>query len=173
MWPFNRNKKPTDTKTPPEVKQYYTSEHRERVGLAWLIAFLSLIITMVVVIGLFFGGRWAYRKIANNKPVTPAKPQTVAKQPAKPNQTVSEPAKPGNDSTSQKPASSSSYTPTTSTPAPAQSQSTATTPVTSQPQAQKITNTGPGQTIAVFAVVSLIGAIAHNTYSRRKLSVQN
>lgn len=66
LWPFNRNKSEDISNVPEEIQEYYQAEHRERVGLAWLIAFLTLVVTVLVVTGVFFGGRWVYRKLANS-----------------------------------------------------------------------------------------------------------
>lgn len=60
---FGRNK--GGENVPEEVKGYYQAERRERLWLAWLLAFTTLVVTVLIVIGLSFGGRWAYRKIAN------------------------------------------------------------------------------------------------------------
>src|SRR3990167_6929270 len=60
---FNRNK--GGENVPEEVKGYYQAERRERLWLAWLLAFATLVVTVFIVIGLSFGGRWAYRKIAH------------------------------------------------------------------------------------------------------------
>src|SRR4051812_17064489 len=91
MWPFKRRKKENGKPVPSEVKQYYASEHRERVGLAWLVAFASLILTVAIIAGLFFGGRWIYRKVTNNdkKPTTgqaPSQPETTQNKPSTPSQ---------------------------------------------------------------------------------------
>ena len=170
MWPFNRNKEPINTKVPPEVKQYYSSEHRERVGLAWIIAFVSLVITIAVVMGLFFGGRWAYRKIAHNNP-TVAQPQTITSQPA-----TSSPKASSSTAApkSSKPSTGSSNTSSTSTTTPSQppvstNKGQLPAPATSQAQTSGITNTGPGETVATFIIVSLIGTVAYQAYLRRKL----
>lgn len=78
IWPFNRKKSINkSSKIPEEVQQYYQAEHRERMGLAWLIAFLTLVVTVLIVLGLFLGSRWLYRKI--NKPNQPQTTQTVPK----------------------------------------------------------------------------------------------
>lgn len=61
---FNRRKK-TDLNLPPEVQAYSQAEHRQRMGMAWLVGIVSLVITVFVLTGLFFGGRWLYREIAN------------------------------------------------------------------------------------------------------------
>lgn len=82
---FGRNK--VDTGLPPEIQAYAQSERRERVGMAWLIGLISLVVTFLVATGLFFGGRWLYRTIAHkddakptaqreNKPKVEEKPQT-------------------------------------------------------------------------------------------------
>jgi hypothetical protein len=70
---FTRRKKTVDPNLPPEVQAYSQAEHRERMGVAWLVGIVSLIISLAVITGLFFGGRWAYRKLAHkdSKP-TPA-----------------------------------------------------------------------------------------------------
>lgn len=179
MWPFKRNKKPTNAKAPKEVQQYYASEHRERVGLAWIIAFISLIITVAVVLGLFFGGHWAYRQIANkNDNPTPAKPQTTASQPKPSTESTSSSsssAKP--QSSSQQPSTNQPQTSSTSTGVP--SQPAASTPAqtsapnktptaTTQAPSKNITNTGPGETVAVFVGISLLGTVAYQAYLRRK-----
>lgn len=59
------NRKPKDSVL-PEVDQYYEGERRDRAGLAWLLALVSVAVVALVIIGVFFAGRWAYRQIANN-----------------------------------------------------------------------------------------------------------
>lgn len=62
VWPFNRNR--TDKNSvPKEVQDYYQAERRERVGIAWVLALVTLVVTVLLALGLFFGGRWAYRQI--------------------------------------------------------------------------------------------------------------
>lgn len=62
--PWRRNK--ANDNVPAEVQEYYQSERRERVGVAWLLAVGTLLGTLAIVIGLFFGGRWAWRQITGN-----------------------------------------------------------------------------------------------------------
>jgi len=45
-----------------EVEQYIKAEKRERAGLAWLLALVSLAVVSLLILGLFFGGRWAYNR---------------------------------------------------------------------------------------------------------------
>lgn len=53
---------------PKEVAEYYKSEQRERASVAWVLGIVTLIVTLLLASALFFGGRWAYRKITNNEP---------------------------------------------------------------------------------------------------------
>jgi cytoskeletal protein RodZ len=67
--PFQKNK--AEEQLPSEVQDYYQAEKREKQSLAWLLALGTLVVTVALALGVFFGGRWVYRKIAN-KPSTPA-----------------------------------------------------------------------------------------------------
>jgi cytoskeletal protein RodZ len=49
---------------PQEIQDYSQTEHREKMGIATLVGFISLILTLTVLFGMFVGGRWMYRKIA-------------------------------------------------------------------------------------------------------------
>lgn len=61
-WPFRRKPEESDT-VPAEIQEYYDAERRERRGLAWLLAAGTLLVTIGIVVGLFYGGRWAYRQV--------------------------------------------------------------------------------------------------------------
>lgn len=50
-----------------EVEQYIKAEKRERAGLAWLLALVAMAVAALVIIALFFGGRWAYDRIWNDE----------------------------------------------------------------------------------------------------------
>lgn len=59
------------TNVPAEIQEYYQTERRERAGVAWLLALGTLLITVLLAVGLFFGSRWVYRKVVkNDKPNT-------------------------------------------------------------------------------------------------------
>lgn len=60
---LNRKNK---TDVPAEIQEYYQAERRERTGVAWLLAFGTLIVTILLAAGIFFAGRWTYRQIAGN-----------------------------------------------------------------------------------------------------------
>ena len=74
-WPLQRQKR-SERPVPAEVQEYYRAEQRERMGVAWLIAFLSLLISVIVLLGIFFGGRWAWRKITQGDKKQPTTVQT-------------------------------------------------------------------------------------------------
>ncbi|MBP7767429.1 hypothetical protein KA068_02825 [Candidatus Saccharibacteria bacterium] len=68
---FSRNKA-TQTTLPAELSEYYQAERRERKGLAWLLTLFTLLVTAALVVALFLGGRWLYRKVRNERTtVTP------------------------------------------------------------------------------------------------------
>lgn len=121
IWPFGRKKDdPSQLKVPAEVQQYYQAERRERVGLAWLLAAGTLVVTVLIGLALFFGGRALYRHF--NKSST--KPPTA---------TTQKPA-------TQKPAPQTPA-PSTSTPPPSNPTPPPTTPP--QPTPTEVPRTGP------------------------------
>ena len=65
LWPFSR-KKDEQSDLPKEVQDYYQAEKREKVGVAGLLALGTLLVTILLAIGLFFGGRWVYRTVFDN-----------------------------------------------------------------------------------------------------------
>ena len=66
---FKRTKKVV---LPEEVNQYYQSQRRERVGVAIILGIVALLVTLLIASGLFYGGRFLYRQVAdtNDKQTT-------------------------------------------------------------------------------------------------------
>ena len=62
---FRSRKKQVNDQLPEEVRTFTAEEQRERMGIAWMVGIISLLIVLLITIGLFFGGRWAYNKISN------------------------------------------------------------------------------------------------------------
>ncbi|MCX6727421.1 MAG: hypothetical protein NTX11_01240 [Candidatus Saccharibacteria bacterium] len=121
---FKRKTPITNPYMPPEVQAYAASEHRERMGMAWIVGIVSLIVSTILLVSLFFGGRWVYRKIAGTNT-------------NKPTPTVSEPKELPSSDTSEAPA----VTPKPTTPAPTP---TTTLPAPSTPATDpSLTRTGP------------------------------
>jgi hypothetical protein len=134
--PFRRNNSDSEN-LPTEIKEYYQTERRERVGVAWLLALGTLVLTLILASGLFFGGRWAYRKIAgNDKPAETIQTEGSGTDQASTQGTndVNDDGPTGTSSTSTDTASNSGTAPatTTTTPGPA-------------PAPAALPNTGPSE----------------------------
>lgn len=63
---FNRNKTQDQDETTEESAQESAAADSERTGVAWLLAVATLAVTVVLALGLFFGGRLAYRTVFDN-----------------------------------------------------------------------------------------------------------
>ncbi len=59
-----KRKKPTNVL--PEVEEYYQAERRDRAWLAWVLALVSVLVVVLIIIGLFWAGRWVYNQITDN-----------------------------------------------------------------------------------------------------------
>ncbi len=142
MWPFSRFNRRTKTAAslPAEVQEYYQSEQRERVGVAWLIALVSLLVSTVVIISLFLGGRWAYRKFVQ-KP-TPKTTSSSEKKEQNPKDT-------GDNSSTQGAQSDSNSTPNDNSqpgiPSPQTSSSSTSTPQPATNGQNSLVRTGPDE----------------------------
>jgi uncharacterized protein YneF (UPF0154 family) len=59
--------KKNDKTTIAELEEYYSNQSKNRQSpKAWFMAILSILITIAIIVGLFFAGRWAYRAIIDN-----------------------------------------------------------------------------------------------------------
>lgn len=157
---FTRNKK--NTVVLPELEKYYEAERRERSGLAWILAAVSVAGVVLILIGAFFGGRWIYRQNKNDKPAPVAVVQedaskTDQKDTAKDKDTANAPSE---DTSKPAPAPAA---PTT--PAPAAIPA-APAPVVATPT--QLANTGPESVIPAFVAATTLGTVLY----RRKLSRQ-
>lgn len=180
IWPFNRNQSeetydqpqgelPVEqpaSNLPEEVKEYYESGKRERVGVAWLLGLGTLLVTLLLATTLFFGGRWVYRKVANrdNKPSTTSQIGQDSKSKSQTKSNSGSSSSTNSGSTAQKPSTSqnkpNTAAPTTPTPAPTTApSSTQPKPATPTPVAQTpattVPNTGPGDVIAIAAATAV------------------
>lgn len=151
---------------PPEVKKYYSTENRDRASLAWLVGVASLLVTVGLVLGVFFGGRWAYRQLKGTDV-----PQVVTTE----TQSTDEPI----SSNSELQETESSTTTEPSTAPVTETSSTSTTQVSTTPapstvaaastSTDSIVKTGLSGTVKVFALVSLAAGTAHAAVSKRRL----
>lgn len=153
-------KQPDIDSVPQEVQDYYQSERRERTGVAWLLALATLVVTLLLAIGLFYGGRWVYRTAFKNDS-TPTATQTATSTTAsvevnntddqQSSSTDTDTATPtASPSPSSSPASTSSPSPT-----PAATNATSTNSSTA------LVNTGPGDALTVFVVATIAGITAY------------
>jgi hypothetical protein len=157
IWPFNRNKQqPSDL--PQEVQDYYQAEKREKVGIAGLLALGTLLGTIVVVLGLFFGGRWVYRTaFKDDKPAAPVQTGSTnnGAQPEEP-AVQSEPSEPKPAAPKPKPSKPKRRT-------------VAVQPRVSRPEAGKsgLPSTGPEDNWAIVASVAIVASGIYYVYGDR------
>lgn len=150
-WPLGTRSKKNGEQVPPELQEYYKTERRERLGIAWLLALATLFATVALVLGLFFGGRWLIRQIGGEDK-KPAATQTTQEQtPFNLNETS--PVATTEQNTQQ--------TPPTPTPSP--------TPAVTTPQNADLPHTGPADTLAAFVISTAIGVGLYQLHLRRKL----
>lgn len=140
--PFgNKKQQQTNEQVPTEIKQYYTSEQRDRAGATWLLGVGVFIITVLLVLGVFYGGRALYRTFFTDDQATE---QTTSSDTTQQDQQGSAPdnapsttdGSAGNDT----PAGGSDTEVTPPTPAPAPAPET---PQAGPSQPEEIPQTGP------------------------------
>ena len=151
-------RKQTTQTTLPELEKYYQAERRERSGLAWLLALVSVACVALLLIGLFFGGRWLYRRLTADDAQT-----TSVSEPE--NQDTAEVEEPDTNT-------ADSPTDTTANTTPAESntpQPQTSTPSTTAQSTTTLANTGPASTAAYFIVAVAIGTTLYQ-YKVRKTS---
>lgn len=184
---FRRNKSANSPALPEEVNDYYQAEKRDRTWMAWLLALLSLAVTTLLIMALFFGGRWVYRKIRpSNTPTAPiAGNQTNESPSSTPQGGSNNPA--GNTDSNQEKAkeeqrkkeeeekrkeqerarvnapANPSPNPTAQNPGGTSGPATTTTPNANS----DLPGTGPGDVIAVFVLTSVAGALVHRYVLRQ------
>lgn len=61
---FNRKEKTTIA----ELEEYYANKKKSRPIMSWFMAFTSLLITVLVLVGIFFMSRWVYRSVTGSEP---------------------------------------------------------------------------------------------------------
>ncbi len=170
MWQFKR-KTSTQSPIPNEVQEYYQAERRERVGIAWLLAFATLVTTLLVAVGLFFGGRSIYRRFTeDNKP----KPVAVTPSTTKSSPAVGSIVQPAQPSSPQPPTNPQNINKTQTSVVEDSDAGTpvAKTPTTQAPskQTEPLPKTGPTETMTVFVAVSVLATTAHYAHTKRKLN---
>lgn len=180
---FKRKKKDSVL---PEIDKYYEGERRDRTGVAWLLAIVSVLVVALFLVGIFLAGRWAYRTIKGNdtdvaitttdgedalnlpsfdgKPSesTENKPDSNEKQEDSPNSDQS-PSQDESEGTVEAPATPGQTNPDSAAPT--------TPPTTTVPSTgdSPLPNTGPTENLlAIFLVVSIATGSLHFAVNNRK-----
>lgn len=115
---------------PEEVEQYYKTERRQKSGVAILIGLVAVIVTVLIILALFFGGRFVINKITNKGDKNqqaqqedwPVGNSQSNNKPANENSEASEPNQPTNNQPSNQAQPNNSNQPSTP-PTPAQTPS--------------------------------------------------
>ena len=120
MWQLFRKKKIEKTqlpgKMPQEVEEYYKERRKAQSVVPFLLMLATLIVTLALSFGIFYGGKWAYKKIkGNNNTATTetTKPTKPAEAPKKPSANTQPESTPSNQNNTQAPSSAASSTPNT------------------------------------------------------------
>jgi hypothetical protein len=153
MWPFDRRKKAQREDVPPEVQDYYQAEKRERTSVAWLLGFITLVITILLALIIFFGGRWAWRALTGNDRTDDDTSQ-VEQEPE--DEVNGEDAEEPGDEAEEEDEEAPPPTPPRVPPAgPAEPE-------------EPLPRTGPAAMAGTFIGTSVVGALVHYHLSRRK-----
>lgn len=160
---FNRKPKTDAVDMPPELQNYYQAENREKTWMAWVLGLVTLVVTILLALALFFGGRWVYRKVTNDEPakVTTTQTENTDQKGSENNSSDSEDSSKDTEEAAQ-PATPPATTQTPGTAAPATPPATATVPVTGD---AGLPSTGPADTLAIFLAVSVLVYILHRRYT--------
>mgnify|MGYP001282498337 CR=1 FL=1 len=175
-------KKKEQSTLPQEVQDYYTSTQRQRMGMAWLVALTTFVITLSVALALFFVGRAIFYSLTRDdgEPVQITE-QVIRDEPVTNVHDTSEESSVNNTDTTRE-------APTTQTndrnETPGQSEQTPVSDQPSQParteqppsmseqtldtqKVQRVPDSGPGDVVALFVVVSIVSAAFHYGWRTR------
>lgn len=179
--PVVEQEKPTSN-LPQEVQDYYESGKRERRGMVWLLGIGTLLLTLLLAAGIFFGGRWIYRMITGSDDQTQDTAQTDQDQQEQ-SQNDQNSQSSDNSATNEReqnnqnaqpqptpaPAPAPQPTPTPAPqpqPAPAPAPAPKTVPSTPAPSATP--NTGPGDVVAIIAITTVLSTAGFYVVQLRK-----
>ena len=160
----NRNTENTDNvpNMPPELSDYYNAEKRDRMWATWLLGFATLVVTVLLAVLLFLGGRWVIDQITGDDevdvPVT-----TTQNEPT--DDTDADQTDDTTRDTETDNANDDTVAGTTDEDSDDQESGVVTdvAAVTDEP----LPDTGPADTLAVFLSVTVLAALAHNRLQRQ------
>ncbi len=151
---FNRKK--ADPSVLPEVDQYYSAERRDRAGLAWVLALVSIVIVAGLIVALFLGGRFVYNKLTDNNEET------------KTAETSDAPSFDGAPSPSNEPSEAPAPEPSDESEPSGDEELATETPATSTPRTTDLPHTGPAHTLVAFLAVTILAGGLHAVITSRK-----
>lgn len=162
-WPFSRNNNVDNV--PQEIQEYYQSERRERTGVAWLLALGTLLVTVALATALFFGGRWVYRKVVDRGNGNDNGGSSQVQQNPADNQPTGSTEGTSTEDQAQTPAQDGTTPGNEGT----VSDTAATTNRPNVPATgDSLPDTGPGDVLAIFTIVTVVGTLTHRfVYARR------
>ena len=103
-------------KMPTEVEEYYKERQKAQRIVPFLLMVATLVVTLALSFGIFYGGKWAYTRMkGNNNTATTetTKPTNPAEAPTKPGTDTQPGSTSSNPNNTQAPSSSVSSTPNT------------------------------------------------------------
>jgi cytoskeletal protein RodZ len=149
----------TSNRVLPEVDEYYAGEQRS--AWAWVLALIALLIAVLFLLSLFWGGKWLYGKVTDNNDEPTVAISTPNEQKAVSNGKTDA----SGDSSTTTPV----VTPDTSDQSsPAPNTTTPSTTPSANPTPTTTPKTGIGNLAPIFVLVSLLSASVRSSYLRRR-----
>lgn len=178
-----RRTKNSDQSDVPNLEQYY-ADRDTRNGASWLVALGTILVIALIGVGVFFGTKWLYNVITDNdNPATPTVqapgPQTSSTNEQKDAThhegsdsaaDSSSATHPDSSSSSSSSSSGSSSSTTPATPPPTSSSTSGSSTTATTDANGKITNTGPGDVVAIALGATVLGYFVSRIYIRSKLT---
>ncbi|MBP6962755.1 hypothetical protein KBB49_04425 [Candidatus Saccharibacteria bacterium] len=148
---FKRRK----NQTVAELEEYYASK-QTRTSIAWVMAVVSLLITILVVSALFFGGRWIYRSLTDDNLEVTVTTVDVSGDQESSDMNIDESAENGSEPepTVNFPSVVSDEAASTTT--PSSSNPSTTTPTAPTTGGGNIPNTGAGEVLIIAPIIAMI-----------------
>ena len=157
----------TEEVEPTNLEQYYADQGRSGL-VSWLYAFGAFVITLVLVFGVFWAGRWVYRKATNDDKATKTATTKSSSDPFA-NTNIEQPSSSTNSSATQT-ANPQTQGASTAQGNTATSSTSSSVPSNTSTNTKAISNTGPGDTVALFVVASSVGVLLYQLRIRSKSS---
>ncbi|MBP6962734.1 hypothetical protein KBB49_04320 [Candidatus Saccharibacteria bacterium] len=148
---FKRRK----NQTVAELEEYYASK-KTRSGMAWVMAFTSLLLTILVVAGLFFGVRWVYRSLTDDNLEVTVTTVDVSGDQESSDMNIDESAENSNEPEPTENFPSVVSDEAASTTTPSTSSPVASAPSTPATGGGNIPNTGAGEVLIVAPIIAMV-----------------